>query len=170
MRDRVKGKKYGEKTMKEPTLFYPGVEAARTSNATLPQGRDVARKALMLAIDPGASQCIGEVLDRCGFAPVLLSTVAELRSCIRMSGISVLVCEEVLLDGDYKEVLRVSRGVGRRIPVVVFSRLAGWDQYLEAIRLGASDCLRYPFRTGELRWVVNRALQERRLECPDAND
>lgn len=30
-----------------------------------------------------------------------------------------------------------------------------WKQYA----LGAFDCLRYPFRTGELRWVVNRALQ-----------
>jgi len=87
----------------------------------------------------------------------LLSTV-ELRSCIRKSDISVLVCEEVLLDGNYKEVLHLSRSVGH-IPVVVFSRLADWDQYLEAIRLGAFDCLRYPFRTGELRWVISRALQ-----------
>jgi len=52
---------------------------------------------------------------------------------------------------------------------VVFSRLGEWDHYLEAIRLGAFDCLRYPFRTGELRWVVNRALQERGMSCPGEN-
>jgi DNA-binding NtrC family response regulator len=145
--------------MKEPTLFYPpGRQATHSSMTELPHARNVGRKALMLAIDPGASQCIGEVLERCGFEPVLLSTVAELRSCIRKSGISVVVCEEVLLDGNYKEVLRISRSVGH-IAVVVFSRLTDWDQYLEAIRLGAFDCLRYPFRTGELRWIVNRALQ-----------
>jgi DNA-binding NtrC family response regulator len=144
--------------MKEPTLFYPGGQATHSSITAFPHGRNVGRKALMLAIDPGVSQCIGEVLDRCGFEPVLLSTVAELRSCIRKSDISVLVCEEVLLDGNYKEVLHLSRSVGH-IPVVVFSRLADWDQYLEAIRLGAFDCLRYPFRTGELRWVISRALQ-----------
>ncbi len=155
--------------MKEPTLFFPGGDATHSSITPIPDGRNVGRKALMLAIDPGASQCIGEVLDRCGFEPVLLLTVAELRSCIRKSGISVLVCEEVLVGGNYKEVLRVSRGVAGHIPVVVFSRLADWDQYLEAIRLGAFDCLRYPFRTGELRWVVNRALQERQErsgKCP----
>jgi DNA-binding NtrC family response regulator len=152
--------------MKEPTLFYPGSQATHSSNTALPHGGDVGRKALMLAIDPGASQCIGEALDRCGFEPVLLSTIAELRSWIRKSDISVLVCEEVLRDGNYKDVLRVSRGVRSHIPVVVFSRLAEWDQYLEAIRLGAFDCLRYPFRTGELRWVVNRALQEQSLSCP----
>lgn len=144
--------------MKEPALFYPGGDTTHSS-ITLAQGRSEARKALTLAVDPGVSQCIGEALDRCGFEPVLLSTIAELRSCIRKSDISVLVCEEVLLDGNYKEVLRVSRGAAGHIPVVVLSRLAKWDQYLEAIRLGAFDCLRYPFRTGELRWVVNRALQ-----------
>ena len=152
--------------MKESTLFYPGDEATHSSNSALRHGRNEGRKALMLAIDPGVSQCIGEALDRCGLEPVLLSTVAELRSCIRKSGISVLVCEEVLLDGNYKEVLRVSRAAGGHIPVVVFSRLADWDQYMEAVRLGAFDCLRYPFRTGELRWVVNRALQERSAEYP----
>ncbi len=151
--------------MKEPMPFYPGGQAMHSSITAIPHGRNVGRKALMLAIDPGASQCIGEVLDRCAFEPVLLSTVAELRSYIRKPDISVLVCEEILLDGNYKEVLRVSRGVGGHIPVVVFSRLADWDQYLEAIRLGAFDCLRYPFRTGELRWVVNRALQELSLGC-----
>jgi hypothetical protein len=113
--------------MKETTLFYPGCEATHSSNTTLRHGRNEGRKALMLAIDPGASQCIGEALDRCGFEPVLLSTVAELRSWIRKSDISVLVCEEVLRDGNYKEVLRVSRGVGGHIPVVVFSRLGEWE-------------------------------------------
>ena len=149
--------------MKETTLFYPGAEATHSSNTTLLDGRNEGRKALMLAIDLDASQCIGEVLERCGFEPVLLSTIAELRSCIRESGTSVLVCEEVLLDGNYKEVLRVSCDVGGHIPVVVFSRFADWDQYLEAIRLGAFDCLRYPFRTGELRWAVNQALQSARF-------
>jgi DNA-binding NtrC family response regulator len=148
-----------EENMKEPTLSYPGGQATHSSNTALAHGRKEGRKALMLAVDPDASECIGEVLERCGFEPVLLSTIAELRSCIRKSGTSVVVCEEVLLDGNYKEVLRVSRDVGGHIPVVVFSRLADWGQYLEAIRLGAFDCLRYPFRTGELRWVVNRALQ-----------
>ena len=128
--------------MKETTLFYPGGEATHSSNTALRHGRNEGRKALMLATDIGASQCIGEALDRCGFEPVLLSTVAELRSWIRKSDISVLVCEEVLRDGNYKEVLRLSRGVGGHIPVVVFSRLGGWDHYLEAIRLGAFDCLR----------------------------
>ena len=151
--------------MEELTLFYPGGDTTHSSITVLTQGRNEGRKALMLAVDPGASECIGEALDRCGFELVLLSTVAELRSCIRKSEISVLVCEEVLRDGNYKDVLRVSRGAGGHIPVVVFSRLAEWDQYQEAIRLGAFDCLRYPFRTGELRWVVNRALQERSLSC-----
>jgi DNA-binding NtrC family response regulator len=147
-----------EENMKEPTLFYPGGQTTHASNTALAHGGKEGRKALMLAVDPGASECIGEILERCGFEPVLLSTVAELRSCIRKLVISVVICEEVLPDCNYKEVLRVSRSVGH-IPVVVFSRLADWDQYLEAIRLGAFDCLRYPFRTGDLRWIVNRALQ-----------
>src|SRR5205807_8175970 len=144
--------------MKETTLFYPGSEATHSSNTALRHGRNEGRKALMLAIDIGASQCIGEALDRCGFEPLLLSTVAELRSWIRQSDISALGCEEVVSDGIYKEVLRVSRGVGGHIPVVVFSRLGEWDHYVGAIRLGDRDCLRYPFRTGELRWVGNRAF------------
>jgi DNA-binding NtrC family response regulator len=153
--------------MKEPTLFYPECQETHSSNAALVHGRNMGRKVLMLAVDPGASQYIAEVLDRCGFEPVRLSKIAELRSCIRKSGISALVCEEVLHDGDYKEVLRVSLSEAGHIPVVIFSRCGDWDQYLEAMRLGAFDCLRYPFRTGELRWVVSRALQERTLDWSD---
>ena len=37
--------------MREPTLFYPGSQATHSSNTALPHGRNVGRKALMLAID-----------------------------------------------------------------------------------------------------------------------
>lgn len=60
--------------MKEPTLFYRGGQATHSSNTAPAHGKKEGRKGLMLAVDPGASECIGEVLERCGFEPVLLST------------------------------------------------------------------------------------------------
>src|SRR2546429_6825702 len=50
---------------------------------------------------------------------------------IRRPPRSTLFPYTTLFRSNYKEVLRVSCGVGGHIPVVVFSRLGEWDHYLE---------------------------------------
>jgi len=49
--------------------------------------------------------------------------------------ISLLLCEEQLPDGTFRDALNFLSGTTRHIPMIVFSRIAEWENYLEAVRL-----------------------------------
>lgn len=116
--------------------------------------------ALLLGMDPEACDVSSDILERYGLDIVRLSCVADLREVIEERRPCVLVSEDRVADGDFRDVLGCVLSSVQEFPVIVFSRLADWDEYFAAVKLGAHDLLRFPFRTGELRWVVERALAD----------
>lgn len=116
--------------------------------------------ALLLGKDPEACEVIWDILERYGLETLRLFRVAELRWVIEERKPCVLVSEDRVPDGDFRDVLGCVVSSMQELPVIVFSRLADWDEYFAAVKLGAHDLLRFPFRTGELRWVVERALAD----------
>jgi DNA-binding NtrC family response regulator len=116
------------------------------------------RSAVILTGDKHASERVPPLLADCGFEPICLGSVGELRTGALDKSAVLILCEDVLPDGDFRDVLRVLAAVPRKIPVIVFSRFADWDSYLRAVRLGAYDCMRYPFRSGELEWILRQII------------
>jgi DNA-binding NtrC family response regulator len=86
-------------------------------------------------------------------------TVAHSRELLLRDEFSMILCEEQIGDGSYREILQQIGGFAARTPVVVFSRIADWDRYLEAMRAGAFDYLPDPCPAGEVESVVSRALR-----------
>jgi DNA-binding NtrC family response regulator len=117
------------------------------------------RSALILAADEQACENLAPVVTECGFEPVRLGSVGELRMGALDERTALLLCEQVLPDGDFRDALRILAAAARKIPVIVFSRIAGWDTYVQAVKLGAHDCLRYPFRRGELKWILGQIIR-----------
>lgn len=111
-------------------------------------------RALILTGDEAAAAILPGIVRPCGLQPISIGTLAYLRSYHRNSTISLLLCEEQLPDGTFRDALNFLDGTARHIPVIVFSRIAEWENYLEAVRCGAYDCLRYPFRSGELERII----------------
>jgi len=122
--------------------------------------------ALLLGADPEACQASSEILERCGLKTLRLSSLAELREAIRERKPCLLLCEDIVPEGDFRDVLKCAVSSKQEVPVIVFSRLADWERYLDAVGLGAYDLLRFPFRTGELQGVLGRALADSRLVFP----
>ena len=116
------------------------------------------KNALILTGDEQASENLAPELIECGFEPVRLSSVGELRTGALDERAALVLCEQFLPDGDFRDALRILRIAAKKIPVIVFSRLADWDSYLQAVKLGAHDCLRYPFRRGELKWILGQII------------
>ena len=114
---------------------------------------------LILTADKQATEQLTHQMAECGLQSVCLGSLLELQVSTLNCNSALLLCEESLPDGTFRDALRVIQSIGRRIPVIVFSRIADWESYLEAVRFGAYDCLRYPFRKGELRWIVARMLR-----------
>lgn len=116
------------------------------------------RSALILAGDGHAIGNLPSLVEKCGLNPVCLSSVGELRTGALDDRATLILCEDVLPDGDFRDAIRVVTAAARKIPVIVFSRIADWDSYLRAVRLGAYDCMRYPFRSGELQWILKQII------------
>lgn len=122
------------------------------------------RSALILTGDEQAGEGLPSLVTECGLEPVRLSSLGELRTGALDERAAVLLCEEVLPDGNFRDALRILATAARKIPVIVFSRIADWDSYLQAVRLGAYDCVRYPFRSGELRWILGQITRANQVK------
>lgn len=120
-------------------------------------------RALILAADEIASATLPVLILQSGLQPISMCSVTKLRSCKLQSPISLLLCEERLPDGNFRDALGCLRQAGQRTPMIVFSRTAEWENYLEAVRCGAYDCLRYPFRAGELQQIIRVMLEQESL-------
>jgi DNA-binding NtrC family response regulator len=67
-----------------------------------------------------------------------------------------------LPDGNYRDFLTVLRSVKNKTRVVVTSRLADWDEYLEAMRLGAFDVIAAPCHSADVEWILVQAARDLR--------
>jgi DNA-binding NtrC family response regulator len=117
------------------------------------------REALLVVSDSAGRQRLADAVKRYGLRPVLSSTVAQAKVSLGARPIAVVICEETLLDGSFRDVLQIVRGSDLPIPVVVSSSLGDVDRYLEAMELGAFDFVACPYRTSELEAVLNSALR-----------
>jgi len=145
-------------------LFAKPMRGGTSARKTISSGR-----AIILSGDETASASLPELVQQSGLQPICIGSMARLRSCQLNSGISLMLCEERLPDGTFRDALDVLHGMAERIPLVVFSRIAEWETYLEAVRWGAYDCLRYPFRSGELQRVIERMLESNDLSTGGAD-
>jgi len=123
------------------------------------------KSALILTGDEQTSENLAPVVTECGFEPVRLGSVGELRTGALDERAALLLCEQFLPDGDFRDALRILTIAAKKIPVIVFSRIADWDSYLQAVKLGAYDCLRYPFRRGELKWILGQIIRAQRTNA-----
>ena len=98
-----------------------------------------------------------------------VSAVATRRSAIERlhaSAVSVVVCESVLEDGTWKDILEHNHACSYGPPLIVTSRLA--DEYLwaEVLNLGGYDVLPKPFNDREVRHVLQTvSLQQTPAAC-----
>lgn len=128
------------------------------------------RRVALVGADPETCGIASKLLDGRGLATLRFSTVSDLRKGFAAQETCLLLCEDVLPDGDFRDVLLVSHQVQPTVPVIVYSRIADWSEYLAAVKLGAHDLLRFPFRAGELQWVIDRALADGTMVSPDGSD
>jgi DNA-binding NtrC family response regulator len=89
-------------------------------------------------------------------------TLQEARAVFSGSSIDVVFCDESLPDGSYRALLEALAETEQRSIRFVVTLVTGeWHEYLEAMRLGATDVLRCPLQSIEVELVLIRAVRER---------
>src|ERR1035438_5552725 len=94
---------------------------------------------LVVSADQDHRRELTAILQKEGWSPLHASRLTECQDLLAKRNISLVFCERRLADGTYRDLLSVVQAPERRVPVVVTSRLADWDEYLEALRYGAVD-------------------------------
>ena len=73
---------------------------------------------------------------------------------------SVVICEDSLPDGSWREVLRTLQTLGRSPALIVTSRLADNRLWVEVLNLGGHDVLAHPLRAQEVMMAVRSAHRQ----------
>lgn len=115
-------------------------------------------KALVISGSEENRAALSEALAADGFVPAVCSSMAEARKFIESVDTEIVFCDDCLNDGTLRNVVAEVAKRHRPIPVIAVSRTGEWDEYFEALRIGAFDYLSLPLRRDELDRVLASAL------------
>jgi two-component system response regulator PilR (NtrC family) len=116
-------------------------------------------KILVASSDLENRRAVANILITQGLDPICAGTVAECRQVLENEDVVLVFCDRHITDGGHREVLRIVRSSKTRALVVITSRQGqfDWDEYLEAMRLGAFDVIASPCLPTDVEWMVLQA-------------
>lgn len=109
-----------------------------------------------------------DILDREGLKTICASAVGECQEVFASQNIDLVFCDRGLADGTYRDILAMTRSKSPHVRLVVTSRLADWEEYLEALDNGAFDLIASPSQAADIIRVINQAQREDEMRCAPA--
>lgn len=111
---------------------------------------------LVLCDDAGCADRMVQAVRKRGLEAMCCSRVSDACSLLSRGRFSLVLSSDALPDGEVRSVI----GVAGAIPVVVFSRRAEWDAYLDALNHGVFDYIACPPDSVETERILTLALSE----------
>jgi two-component system nitrogen regulation response regulator GlnG len=122
---------------------------------------------LVIDDEPADLNLVRRALEKLDHTVIAAESARQAMAALRKHPVDVVVCDILLPDGDGLEVLRKIREHDEHLPVILMTSSSDSGLAIRAMKLGALDYLLKPLDVGEMREVVGRALQIRRLtEAP----
>ncbi len=115
--------------------------------------------------DPVARDLLAEVLAKEGYQVRAAAGGHECLELARTGPVDLALVDLRMPDLDGLEVLRQLQVLHPDVPTLILTAFAGIETAIDALRAGAYDYLSKPFRMEEIRLVVRRALEQRRLRA-----
>jgi DNA-binding NtrC family response regulator len=122
---------------------------------------------LVVSSDLESRRALMQVLTRLGLDPISASNASEAKETLQQDKAGLVFCDRHLADGSYREILNIARSSPDKVRVVVTSKHADWDEYLEAMRLGALDVIAWPCRATDVEWMVIQAKRDERTRSKE---
>src|SRR5580698_4399280 len=122
---------------------------------------------MVISSDLEDRQELVHILQQQEVDPISVSSIAESLSLLKNNLIGLVFCDAGLSDCSYLEFLSSVRSLKTKCRVVVTSRQADWDEFLEAMRLGAFDVIAAPCRPTDVEWMVIQAKRDKRSRPVD---
>jgi two-component system response regulator PilR (NtrC family) len=114
---------------------------------------------LIVSCRPENRKTLTRVFDGLPIESYSAPSIQEARAALRSRGFSVIFCEERLGDGSYLELLHDVRSSAEAPPFIVMLCTGEWEEYLEALRLGAEEVLRCPLQPTDVDLALIHAMR-----------
>jgi DNA-binding NtrC family response regulator len=88
------------------------------------------------------------------------ASISQAQELVFRQQIQVVFCEERLPDGSFRDLLRMQFVKAQATRWVVLLTTGEWAEYLEALRLGATDVLRCPMNPTDIDLALIRATRK----------
>jgi len=115
---------------------------------------------LIVSSELESRRALNEVLRKDGHETICASRVSECQEALQTQRVSLVFCDRRLSDGNYRDVVAATRAAHRHARVIVTSRLADWDEYLDALHNGAFDLIASPCHPTDVLWSIVQARRE----------
>jgi DNA-binding NarL/FixJ family response regulator len=122
---------------------------------------------LLACSDPVSRAHLAESLKDTEFETILAFNCAESSNLLAKVPVSMVFCEDQLPGGGFPKLLNLVKHGGTNTPIVVLSRTGEWEEYLNALRLGAFDMVIPPYDRVAIHTVAYNALHESRVSRGD---
>lgn len=105
-------------------------------------------------------RALNEILHKEGHETICASRLSECQQALQTQSVSLIFCDRRLSDGNYRDVVAATRVARQHAKVVVTSRLADWDEYLDALHHGAFDLIASPCQPTDVLWAIVQSRRE----------
>jgi DNA-binding NtrC family response regulator len=114
---------------------------------------------LIVSCRPVNRKMLMRVFDGLPIDSYSASTINQAREALDSRPFSVVFCEERVSDGSYRDLLLDVRDRGDGTRFVVMLCTGEWEEYLEALRLGAEEVLRCPLQPTDIDLALIHAMR-----------
>lgn len=115
---------------------------------------------LVVSSELESRRTLNEILRKEGHETICASRLSECQEALQTQRVSLIFCDRRLSDGNYRDVVAATRAAHQPARVIVTSRLADWDEYLEALHNGAFDLIASPCQPTDVLWSIVQARRE----------
>jgi DNA-binding NtrC family response regulator len=119
-----------------------------------------AAQVLVVTQDSENRRALLAILNRYGCNPVCAERVNGCRELLSANAFAFVFCDRRLPDGTYFELLSIVRSLHPDVRLVVTSRHADWDEYVEALHYGAFDLIASPCQERDVCSALAQAQRE----------
>jgi DNA-binding NtrC family response regulator len=117
---------------------------------------------MVVSADLERRRHLSDILANQGLDPICVSTLKQCHEALAHSYVGLVFCDPHLPDGSYGELIAAYRLNSHRPRVVLTSLDGDWDEFREAMRVGAFDVICSPFRPTDVEWMVIQAKRDER--------
>ena len=114
---------------------------------------------LIVSCRPENRKMLMRVFDGLPIDSYAAPSIAQAKEALQSHSFSVVFCEERLSDGTYGELLNDVHSNQQGTRFVVMLCTGEWEEYLEALRLGAEEVLRCPLQPTDIDLALIHAMR-----------